>query len=166
MNPTANLLPSISPEATDKMLAKLAELKAAAALKNSSAPNTLIVHLYVASSLELYIAYMEKLRLAMAAWGNGVSLELPRNLPAYHSVCSCCGAICGEITMLQRHKLLQEPCGKCPPALFNNSGPIVGTYAIETLAKLMHSSKDAVEHNICEALIARRAAYDAIHSPR
>lgn len=159
------VVPAISSEAAEAFSLRLIALKSYAALKNSPDANKLLVHIYVASSLELYLNYMEKMNVAMAVWGNGITLEMPRDLPAYYSVCGCCGAKCGEITMLKRHKLLQEVCGQCPPALYNTHSPITGTYAMEQLAKLMNSTRDAVEHNICEALIARRASYD-VHSKK
>jgi hypothetical protein len=135
---------------------RIAAAKQQVARENSPVNNELLVHLYVASSLELYLDYFGKFRTAINSWGVDAALKIPE-LPAYYTVCPVCGKQCGDLTILRQHKLLSTACSQCERE-FRSNEPLVGAYAIHEMAKHMKQKPEAVEHFICAGLIARRAA--------
>ena len=143
-------------EPTLSVAERIAAAKAQVALDNSPVNNEILIHLYVASSLEMYVGYFKKMQDMVAAWGVVAPLIIPK-LAEYHAVCPTCGKIVGKIETLGRHKLIARRCAQCE-GLFKEFAPIVDGYALQELAKLMQQDPDAVEHFICSALMARRWA--------
>jgi hypothetical protein len=138
-----------------ELAARIAAAKQQLAVKNSPENNKLLINLYVASSVEMYIAYYKGLQAAITHWGVDAKLEIPKDLPAYYTVCPTCGKTCGELTMIKHHKLLAGDCESCERE-FQGKEPIIGTYAIREMAKIMKQPEAAIEHFVCEAMMERR----------